>query len=491
MNTTYAVLGTIALLIAGPAAAQQRPTITPADYGQWETLGPATLSPDGTWLAYQVRRVNEENELRIRPLDRDTVRVVAFGGQPRYAATSRWLAYSIDVSPSERRSLEKENKPVRQSVGILDLVTGEETVFPNVESFTFSEGGKYLAMLGYPPQEPEGAAADLVLRDLDAGSTFRFGDVSEFAWSDTAPLLAMIVTTVDSVGNAVQVFDAASGSLRVLQSSRSVYRRVAWREHEDDIAVLRSQHDSGHEDDAHVVLAWRDVRSGQPQPHVFDPMTARNFPPDMRVAEHRTPEWSDDGTVVFVGLRPWTPKDTTTAAQDSTAAEPDEEDEEHSDVQIWHAKDVRIIPMQRAQEQQDLERTLLSAWHLESGRFIQLGTKLMETTDVLEGGRYATETMTEPYEFETMFGRRFHDVYLIDVRTGERTKVLERIRHFYGGSATGRYLLYFRGDDFWTYDVTSGDHANRTESHHTGVLALLRRTGVFSSTTSTMCGVFP
>jgi dipeptidyl aminopeptidase/acylaminoacyl peptidase len=407
--------------------------------------------------------VNEENELRIRPLDRDTVHVVAFGEQPRYAATSRWLAYSIDVSPSEKRRLEKENEPVWQSAGILDLATGEESVFPNVESFTFSKDGRYLAMLGYPPDEPEGAAADLVLRDLGAGSTLRFGDVSEFAWSDTAPLLAMIVTTPDSVGNGVQVFDAASSSLRVLQSSKSVYRRVAWREDEDDIAVLRAQDDSAHEDDTHLVLAWRDVRSGQPQPHVFDPMTAENFAPDMRVAEHRTPEWSDDGTVVFVGLRPWIPTDTTTEMQDSTAAEPDEEDEERSDVQIWHAKDVRIIPMQRAQERQDLERTLLSAWHLESGRFIQLGSKLRETTDVLEGGRYATETVTEPYEFETMFGRRFHDVYLIDVRTGERTKVLERIRHFYGGSATGHHLLYFRGDDFWTYDVTSGDHANRTE----------------------------
>jgi hypothetical protein len=59
MKTTSAVLATIALLVAGPAAAQQRPTITPPDYGRWEALGPATLSPDGAWLTYQVRRVNE------------------------------------------------------------------------------------------------------------------------------------------------------------------------------------------------------------------------------------------------------------------------------------------------------------------------------------------------------------------------------------------------------------------------------------------------
>ena len=47
------------------AIAQPRPTVRPADYGQWESLGPASLSPDGQWLAYVVNRVNEQQELRI------------------------------------------------------------------------------------------------------------------------------------------------------------------------------------------------------------------------------------------------------------------------------------------------------------------------------------------------------------------------------------------------------------------------------------------
>ena len=35
---------------------QNKPVLTPADYGKFETLGVATLSPDGKWLAYAITR---------------------------------------------------------------------------------------------------------------------------------------------------------------------------------------------------------------------------------------------------------------------------------------------------------------------------------------------------------------------------------------------------------------------------------------------------
>ena|SRR5215469_14553095 len=42
--------------------AQPKPTLAPADYGKWETLGSSTLSPEGKWLAYEIRRTNGNGE---------------------------------------------------------------------------------------------------------------------------------------------------------------------------------------------------------------------------------------------------------------------------------------------------------------------------------------------------------------------------------------------------------------------------------------------
>src|ERR1035438_1217451 len=47
--------------------AQPKPTLAPADYGKWETPGQVTLAPDGKWVAYDIRRTDGNNELRVSP----------------------------------------------------------------------------------------------------------------------------------------------------------------------------------------------------------------------------------------------------------------------------------------------------------------------------------------------------------------------------------------------------------------------------------------
>jgi dipeptidyl aminopeptidase/acylaminoacyl peptidase len=118
--------------------------------------------------------------------------------------------------------------------------------------------------------------------------------------------------------------------------------------------------------------------------------------------------------------------------------------------------------MQKAQESRDLARTLLATWHLGDGAFVQVGTDLMDNARMLEGGRFAYESDRDPYRRLAMSGRNWDDIWLIDVRTGERSKVLERVRYFYGGSPTGRYLLWFAGEDWHAYDTGTGRSVNLT-----------------------------
>lgn len=471
----------VALVILSPAGltAQQKPAPGPADYGKWESLSAAVLAPNGRWFAYTIDRVNEENELRVRGIEREAVHVFAYGSAPAFSADSRWLAFSIGVSPQERERLEDDEKPVRNRAGILNLASGDTVTVAAIASHRFSADGRFIALRGYPPEERE--TADLFVRELATGRTLLFGNVTDFAWAEIGPLLALTVRTESGSGNGVQLYDAATGALRVLDSSSSLYRAPAWRDHADDLAVLRSRIDPGFRDTTHIVLAWTRLQSPAPVLAQLDPASAPGIPADMRVAEHRVPEWSEDGTALYIGLRPRAraaaQADSARAAEgsgggggaaaDTTATRGATTDsgnaEKRSDVQVWHARDIRIMPMQKVQEQQDLRRTLLAVWHLgDSGRVVPIGTDLLETASVLEGGRFATETDSKPYSFGAMFGRPADDIWLVDLQTGERSKVLEGVRHYYGASAAGRYLLSFDGKDFWTYDVERRQRANLT-----------------------------
>ena len=143
----------LSALLPSLGLAQSRPTVRPADYGKWESLGAGTLSPNGQWLAYGVNRVNEENELRLGGDARDTTVAVLYGSAPAFTGDSRWLAYAIGVSPAERDRLTKDKKPIRNAVGFRNLATGATEVVKDVTQFRFSGDGKFSRCAGIPPKE--------------------------------------------------------------------------------------------------------------------------------------------------------------------------------------------------------------------------------------------------------------------------------------------------------------------------------------------------
>lgn len=463
----FAVATMVWLFAGTPAEAQRKPTLTPEDYGQWERLGRAQLSPGGGWLAWSVARVNEEDELRLRALDEDSVRVVPFGSDATFSEDGRWLAYAVGLSAEER-----EQEGARPSVGLLDLRARRDTTFEGATDFDFSEDGAYLGLYreGSDPEE----AGDLVVRTLADGAEVPLGNVDTWAWSPTGHLLAATIVTASGSGGAVQLFDPATGTLRVLDRADAVYAQLTWREDDDDLAVLRPRSDEGFDEDTHVVLLWRDLAGdGVAAALTLDPADAPGFPEGMRIADARAPRWSDDGRSVFIGLRPREASaegepDAGDAGADSTATGAEEEgagadsDEERSPVEIWSTDDARIIPMQRAQESRDLARTLLAAWRPDDGRVVRLGTDLMTASVLSEDGRWAIELDEKPYERDVMFGREWQDIYRVDARSGERTRLLEKVRYVYPGSPEGRWLLYFQGEDWWSLDVASGRTANLT-----------------------------
>jgi hypothetical protein len=56
-----------------------------------------------------------------------------------------------------------------------------------------------------------------------------FGSVGDFTWTDRRPVLALTIETEGGTGNAVQVYDAMTQTVRVVESSASIYRGLAWR----------------------------------------------------------------------------------------------------------------------------------------------------------------------------------------------------------------------------------------------------------------------
>jgi len=493
------------------AHAQSKPPVPPADYGQWESLATfreyGGLSPDGKWLAYGINRSNRNNELRVTNIADGTTKTIAFGAQAAFSADSHWVAYSIGISESQEEKLKKDKKPVPKKIGLLDLTTGDLSTVDGIESFAFSPDGAWLAMRRTPPEKKDSdkkdsadiseaddtpAGATLLLRQLSTARDTSFGSVSEYAWQDlpkTGTLLAMTINTDDRTGNGVQIFDVHTASVRVLDTSASVYSGLSWRKKSADLAVLRSKADDHRDGPTQVALAWTNLGQPSESARAYDPTTDSKFPAATRTVSFHKPEWALDGGVVFLGLAKWDDKiaepakpatpatdgtKTTDASKstDPTAKDPDvaknkdKDEDEPPSVDVWNWHDAEVMPRQKLNAKNDRQKNMLAAWHLERNSLVPLGKDLDERVTPLNHQSLAVADNWSHYAMERSIGRPAGDISLVEVSTGSRTKIQDRLSddYYLEESPGGRYLLYFRDDNFWTVNTATHAFVNITKT---------------------------
>jgi dipeptidyl aminopeptidase/acylaminoacyl peptidase len=473
-----AVVLVIALAAAAALGAQSKVPPAAADYGQWEVLAPQPrggLSPDGRWIAYGINRSNRNNELRVTKIADKTTKAAAFGSQPAFSADSTWLAYGIGYSEAQEEKLRQQKKPVQRKLGLLNLASGEVTTIDAVESFAFNAAGTHLAMRRYAPERKDpvpppsvedatvAAGATLIVRELATGRDTAFGNVSEFAWQDKGTLLAFTISAEEKTGNGVQLYDPASSALRVLDSDAALYSGLTWRRDSDDLVVLRAKTDDRHDGATQVLLAWRGTASRSPARRAFDPTTDSTFPSSMRTVAFRRPSWSEDGGTVFVGVATWEPNaDAKGEKKDDKA---DADDSEEASVDIWHARDIEVIPRQKLSLRTDRQRNLLSAWHVDTNRFVQLARDTTEQVTPLKRQALAYAASWAPYAMDRTIGRPAADLSLVDLSSGTRTTLVDKIDDGYlQASPGGRYLLYFSADHYWTIDTRTRAVSNITKA---------------------------
>ena len=471
------------IVVISPAllVAQQRRALAPEDYGRWEQLQAqrTPLSPDGKWLVYGIGRSNRQNELRLQPGGGGTAHAIAFGEQPAFSSDSRWLAYLVGFSEEQEAKLRKDKKPLHKTLGLRDLTTDTTVTVAGIESFSFSPTGTHLAMRRYAPESRDGATpppgggnnetqapgTTLLVRELATGRDLTFGSISEIAWQDDGSLLAMALTVDGGVGNGIQLLDTATGALRVLDSSSSTYTGLTWRKDSAALAALRSSSNENREGPTHIALVWPDLQKTPDITRTLDPTANGQLPADLRIVRFRAPRWSEDGAWLFVGVAPWAAKPSAMARDRSsrrvTAASDDPD--ELPDVQVWHPMDTTVMPRQKIDVRRERERSMLAVWHVSDGRLQRIVTEISADATPIAHSTRVLLVDTKPFAMDRSIGRVHANVRVLDLQTGGQIALGDRLEDRYVQSSPGgRYAIYFKNDQYWTVDLSSGRQANIT-----------------------------
>lgn len=463
--------GALSLAPVSDTTAPVRRLVAPTDYGRFESLGAASFSPDGRWMAASVSRFDADGEVRLAATDGSGVQVFEKATRLDFAEGGRWAALVLAPGQEDRRRLEQARRPIRNDLVLMDL-SGQlaPDTIREVQTHAISPDGNWILLRRYRPEgNNAGRGADVLVRPLGAETVTQFGNISESAWADAGALLALVTDADGQAGNGVRLFDPASGRIRTLETQATRFQGLTWRSESRDLALFRVDPDTVRGDTLFTVLAWQGVDREGTQPRRLEGPVAVSDRDEMRVTAARGLRWSEDGARIFIALQDRAPEREEGArrgpatpaagggaggAAGAAGARPDSV----PGLEIWHARDVDPIPQQRLRANQDRNRSALASWTLSTGNTVYLGGDVPgEGLTVLPGERRALVQDDTPWGQERMFGPIFRDVYVADVFTGERTLVRRRVEFYQGASPSGRYLLFFEDDHFFVHDLERGE----------------------------------
>ena len=450
----------VVLLALGALAQAQAPakkSLTPEEYASWEWLGQVGISPDGRWVTGVIGKVEGDPMLEIRSSDGPERWVVSCATRAEFSGDSGFVVYTMVPPREEAEKLRKAKKRVENKMGVHSLATGTAVVFDSVQSWQLVKDTTKLLVHRYGAENAGSAGSDFEVFDLATGTTVPFGNVRSFLRHPERPLIA--VHTVSAAGNeGLQVVDLGTMKTHTVAWSKSHIRALTWSREGEVLGFLSGEEKEGKDGDGNTIVLARGFGAGSVQTVMFDPA---QLPEGTRVSDAAGLSLSEDGSSARFGVAAWRDKDK--PATDDVAG-----------VQIWHTKDVTVMPLQERSAGAERNRVSHYVWRPGDGSFVRFAEPELDAVRLSPDHRFAVANDPTPYASAIKKnGLEYVDVVVIDVTSGTRRKMIEKAVSNAGGvdasavslSPKGTYALYFDGKNWICDRLSDGAVVNLTAKH--------------------------
>ncbi|WP_395137863.1 prolyl oligopeptidase family serine peptidase [Armatimonas sp.] len=481
--------------VATVAAAQigKRP-LKHYDYELWKSIQSQQLARDGKWVVYGIAPAEGDGTLFIRSTAGATEYKIPRGRTPQLTPDSRFVVFSIAPLFAESEKARKDKKPALPSaLGILDLTTGKTETIEKVRRFTLaSEGSRWLAYqlekpvappaptgggaggggkdqppagrqgrrpagapqgtgagtLGVAPSQPVGA--DLILFHLELGVKISVPDVTDFVWHKSGERLAYVVDGKDETRNGLVVWDIQDKVTKI--GDRATYSGITWDESGQQLVFVRTPKaasatpprpagEGGETPRTSALWHWK---VGEAKARELVTEKTPGVPTGWQLAETGQVRFSKDGSYLNLALAPKPspkPKDPV----------------DPINVDIWATGDGLLQTMQKLRS--TVKPSYPARLSLKSGKLTVLSGPDQPTVLVGDGTRrWALGRDAKPYQQLTSWDQGYDDIYLVDIETAERKRVLTKQGALALLSPSEKYLLWWSQEQkTWLCRETGGE----------------------------------
>jgi dipeptidyl aminopeptidase/acylaminoacyl peptidase len=431
-------------------------------YDGWKSLSAPAISDDGKWVLYEINPQQGDGWLYICNSLTGMKDSVFCATRATFSPDAKYIAYQIKPTYAETRKSKKnkvkEDLQPKNSLGIRLLDDSKsQTVIKRVKSFSVPDSGSmWMAYLlekksdvrkearsqgdtaSKPPvakekKAPEAKGTELVLLNPVLKKEYRYSDVSEFVVSKDGRSISYLQVFSDTskIDNyKISVFHTQKETSVAVFEGKGSVKKLSSDKAGNKISFIYSQ------DTAKTKIYDLFLSSGSQK--AIKVVDAANpvMPAGFSVSENGTISFSDDGSRLFFG----TAEKPVPEPVDTLLA-----DEKYR-LDIWSWDDQVLQPMQKKQLEQDMKKSYLAVYKIDKGVMLQLATKDLPVVRTLQKGNndIALGLSNINYRKESSWeGDSPADYYFINIKTGTKTKALDKVESEAVISPSAKYFLFW------------------------------------------------
>jgi dipeptidyl aminopeptidase/acylaminoacyl peptidase len=242
------------------------------------------------------------------------------------------------------------------------------------------------------------------------------------------------------------LFDVKNQEVKDLFNNQGIVKNISIDEQGNQIAFLYTKDTTTIK--RYGLYYWNQTLTS---PKLLADTSSISLPSEWEISENFQLYFSQDGVKLFFATAPKIkpePKDTLL-------------EEEKYKVDIWNWNDAILQSEQIKNLDKDKKKTYLAVFNLDNNNLFQLADTLIDEVKLnFKGnGNYAVGFSHKPYlKIQSWEDAEYKDVYLLNLITGEKIQVINKIKYSADISPSGNYLLWYHIiDSSWhSYSIQSG-----------------------------------
>lgn len=485
----------ILLFLSFAATAQKKKTaapvkkpLTPAVYDGWKDISSKIISTDGQYAAITINPQDGDGRACFFNLTTGKEDSVQRAAETDITFDSKFVVFKIKPEKEKvkelRRQKKKKDDLPKDSLGIFSFTDRKLEKIANVKSFKLPEkAGQWAAwQLEATKEDKAKAKTDtvkkeapaaktkkskkntddngytLTLRNLTTKQDVSFGYVKDYAFAKFGQGLLFSTSGNDSTLLAgVYWYDLQKATLQNLHTGKSKfkYKGLSISEDGTQASFLVDTDTTKASNHFFNLYHWK---AGDTEASVLVDAQHSHMPANWFVSEHFTPDFSKDGTKLFLGLVP------KPLVQDTLKLE-----EEIVKVEVWNWKDSILYTQQNSGLEAEKKSSHRAVINLSDNSLTLLGNSTIPNIVVGDEGNadVALGLSDKPYRWSNFYDiSGYTDVYTIDVKTGVNNQVAEKIKGNVNLSPKANYIVWFSLPDtaWFTHHIASGKTQSVTKT---------------------------